>query len=234
MNSIEERIIEITNTFKESELIGLYSFSNDSKSKYIFTISKYQRIVINGVFTPYVLDDIYLIDIREETNKSAKYVSMIFSDDVEICFHKYGLSLVVDEIEYHSSSAVLGRLYYMYKTKVCGDNINPLIIVDNEVVAFCGSARYVYVPDGVKKIGINAFEYSKIERIHLPDSLNELCEYCFSDCKNLVDIKFGEEEEYIGLEVFDITVNNKPIHVSKHINKIGKYSFLGCDNLTVE
>lgn len=234
MNSIEERISEITNIFKKAELIGLYSFSEDSESKYKISISKFQRIVINGIFTPYILDDIHLIEIKEETNKSASYVSVMFQDDIAICFHKYGLSLIIDDIEYHSSSSVLGRLFYIYKTKVCGERINPLVIVDNEVVAFCGTSHYVHVPEGVKKIGVNAFEYSKIERIHLPDSLNELCEYCFNDCKNLVDIKFGEEDEYIGLEVFDLNAISKPIHVSKHIKKIGKYSFLGCDKLSVE
>jgi len=233
MNSIKENINRIESVFDKADLKGLYSFSEKSVSEYKILISKFKRIVINGVFTPYTLDDIHNIEINVETNNSAKYVSIIFSDGVRISFHKIGLSLLVNEVEYSSSKTVLGRLYYYYKVNVCGEKINPLIIFDSEVIAYCGNSQYVYVPEGVKKIGINAFEYSKIERIHLPNSLEELSEYCFYNCKNLIDISFGEEDNYIGIDVFEHKAK-RPIMVSKHIPHIGKYSFFGCDNLLVE
>lgn len=225
MTYIDEFKEKLNHFFMEAGLSEKYALFNDEDKPYSIDMNMYQRFVIQKYTIPYSVEDIQNIHVLEENNKSSKMVEILFNDDVLIDFHEYGISMSDNEIEYHSTDTVLGRLYYKYKTKVCGIRINPLVIKNNVVIAYCGNAAFVKIPEGVKKIGDCAFEHSNVEKVHIPSSLNELCEYCFNDCKLLSDIKFNEQEEFIGEESQNI------IRIPPNIRKIGKYSFLGCDRL---
>jgi hypothetical protein len=230
-NNIDELKEKLNNAFSNADIISQYSLFEDKGCMHFIRLNINNRLMIDDFGTPYLISDIQQIMVMEESNKTSMMVKISFPDDVAITFHKYGISLDMDGINYHTSRSVLGRLHYCYKNKICGEKINPLIIKDHEVIAYCGKADYVCIPEGVKKLGDSAFENSLIERIHLPQSLNEICNYCFRDCKKLSVIKFNEEDEYIDLEIFNKSFREKEVIFPDNIKKIGKYSFMGCDKL---
>lgn len=231
MDTYNEIILnQLNKSIEAAKLEGTYKLNSDSSKIKVF-IDKYYRFTINNFILPYVLGDIENISIIDENNKSAKIMILHMHDDVELLFHDFGISMIVDNMEYHSTNAILGKLYYRYKKDIAGENINPLIIKDKEVIAYCGMATHVVIPEGVKRIGGCSFEHSYIENVTLPHSLVELRDYCFMNCKKLRGIKFNGEDIYIGLEVFDMASKDLAICVPKSIKKVGKNSFFGCDLL---
>ena len=113
--------------------------------------------------------------------------------------------------------AVSYRLNYIYRTGVTGLSVNPLIIKDREVVAYCGNAERIVVPEGVVKIGEYAFEHSSVTRLSFPRTLRDISDYCFSGCKNIENIVFDGNDEYIGDDVFMRGKTKKQIEVPARI-----------------
>ena len=129
----------------------------------------------------------------------------------------HGLELQYEDRIYHGSMAVSYRLNYIYRTDVTGLSVNPLIIKDREVVAYCGNAERIVVPEGVVTIGEYAFEHSSVTRLSFPRTLRDISDYCFSGCKNIENIVFDGNDEYIGDDVFMSGKTKKQIEVPARI-----------------
>ena len=56
----------------------------------------------------------------------------------------------------------------------------------------------------LKRIGIRAFSGCALTEIHIPDSVQELCDRCFYRCRYLSRVMFGKASslKLVGLEVF--------------------------------
>ena len=54
-------------------------------------------------------------------------------------------------------------------------------------------------------IGVSCFESSGVEEVSIPDSVRELCDRCFYECKSLRRVNFGSSSslERIGLSCFE-------------------------------
>jgi hypothetical protein len=52
--------------------------------------------------------------------------------------------------------------------------------------------KEIDIPEGVTKLDICAFAYSKLERISLPGTLKIIGAYAFSNCKNLAELTIPE------------------------------------------
>ena len=79
---------------------------------------------------------------------------------------------------------------------------------DNFSFNQCPNLQTVVFKKGVKKIG----------------------DYAFANCKNLIEVQFGNVE-YIGDYAFEGCTQLKDVILPDSINTIGQYAFLNCDNL---
>ena len=77
---------------------------------------------------------------------------------------------------------------------VIGDGITSIGVRAFEDM---GSVRNISLPEGLKKIGIEAFNGCPISEIHLPDSLEELKDYAFYGAR-ISNIELPENLEKIG------------------------------------
>ncbi len=218
-------IDKINESFISASLNDCYGFGEDFTGKYRIMTDRSERISISGITSPYKAEDV--LEVEVEKGKKSQQVRVMFTDGLTLMFRKSGIVLREEGLEYRYTNAVLWRLYYKYKTKVCGFHLNPLVIVKNEVVVYCGNASYVGVPEGVIKLGEGAFENSGIERIRLPRSLNEISDYCFRNCKSLEKLIFDSQEDYIGFEVIHEHTKKSKMVFPEHITKIGEHAFYG-------
>ena len=88
------------------------------------------------------------------------------------------------------------------------------------------------VPDGVKKINEHAFASSAVEEIICPDSLKEIGQYAFTNCKNLRYIDFGAGIKNIGDKRFDSSffsgcASLKHVTIPEQVRTIGQNAFEG-------
>lgn len=88
----------------------------------------------------------------------------------------------------------------------------------------------VTLPDGIKKVGAYAFENSSIKEIVNAESLEEIGDYAFSNCRNLVSpLMAGESLKNIGKEAFrNCKSLSGEIVLSPGLSEISAYTFYGC------
>lgn len=112
-------------------------------------------------------------------------------------------------------------------------------IVDNTVVikGYLGDDKQVVIPEtieGVKvvTIGENAFADSEVESVILPDSIMEIGDDAFQDCKNLKTVQLPEKLKTIGMGAFAECSNLTEVKLPEKLKTIGWAAFAGCSNLT--
>ena len=144
--------------------------------------------------------------------------------------------------------------------KFCGNQFSvvkesPDFIIDRDVlVKYSGQSREVFVPGGVRAIGILAFMgqsaltkivlpegvtelqgtffgCSKLETIVLPDSLEDIPRSCFTDCVNLKALVLPKNLKSIGDAAFSNCRSLTIIEIPKTVVSIEKTVFYNCENL---
>lgn len=88
----------------------------------------------------------------------------------------------------------------------------------------CKSLRTIYIPNSVTDIGIDAFGYSGIEKIRLPDNLKEIRERTFRNCYYLRDITLPNSLVKIGDYAFSSCGLNSII-IPNSVTQIGTRAF---------
>lgn len=114
------------------------------------------------------------------------------------------------------------------------DNLQELqyFEVKNEVlVKYSGQAKNIVIPDGIKVIGDNAFEESKIESVIIPDSVVEIGDYAFYNNSNLSKIVLGQNVQKIGFCAFTGAAI-KEIIIPDSVIEVGGSAFEYCDSLS--
>lgn len=233
--TIDEIRQNLEDAFIQTDLYDQFEYGMGSGEKVNIYFDQSERLNVMSLATPYKVSNIADIskknyDIKRNTRKdNCNYVSILFDDGVVLKFVLHGLELQYEDRVYHGSMAVSYRLNYIYRNDVTGLNVNPLIIKNREVVAYCGNAERVVVPEGVVIIGEYAFEHSSVARLSFPRTLRDISNYCFSGCKNIEDMVFDGTDEYIGDDVFMVEKTKKQIEVPARIkfDKVKVFDDLG-------
>lgn len=94
----------------------------------------------------------------------------------------------------------------------------------------------IYVPENidgltVTALGSSLFADTTLKSIILPDSLNEIGDYAFSNCTNLASITIPENVTKIGTYAFQSCTKIQNIFISENIVDIGNYAFYKCINI---
>ena len=110
------------------------------------------------------------------------------------------------------------------------------VIIPDNIISICDQAfwkskiKSVTIPEGVKSVG-GAFEYSGIEKIKLPDTVegNDL-EFC--DCKYLKEIMLPENTTKLHSYAFKNCYSLENIVLPEGITEIGDEAFSKCSSLS--
>ncbi|MHC1728269.1 MAG: leucine-rich repeat protein [Syntrophobacteraceae bacterium] len=129
-----------------------------------------------------------------------------------------------------------------------GEVVIPAQIIDKPVVeiadfAFqnseyhpsinCDKITSVSIPDTVNRIGIYAFsECYNIASINIPDSIVTIGARAFQHCKALTDIVFGKGVAYIGDNAFHNCTGLTSVTLPPLIHRVYDSAFYNCTNLT--
>ena len=62
--------------------------------------------------------------------------------------------------------------------------------------------KTVELPEGLEKIGLEAFMESGLENVEFPASLRTIAQGVFSKCKSLKTVRFNEGLEALGTDVY--------------------------------
>lgn len=79
---------------------------------------------------------------------------------------------------------------------------NDISSVGGFLMEYRGKTETVCIQEGIEQIGANAFENAEFESITLPNSLNQIGEYGFSNCRNLNSVSIPKKVKVIGAYAF--------------------------------
>lgn len=88
----------------------------------------------------------------------------------------------------------------------------------------------IALPDGLKNIGLEAFQKTKLTKIDIPDSVTDISGDAFS-YSNLRTINFGKNLSVIGFRAFKNCKNLKSVTIPKNVENIEQGAFRKCKNL---
>lgn len=77
----------------------------------------------------------------------------------------------------------------------------------NTLHEYFGHQDVVYIPDGIRKIGKNAFNNTYVNKVYLPQSIKLIEEFGFANCQELIEV------------------------VGEGITEMGRYAFYNCEKL---
>ena len=86
------------------------------------------------------------------------------------------------------------------------------------------------IPNGVKMIGEHAFAKSRIEKLEIPSSLEEIEAHAFFNCKNLKEIVIPGTVKKIGHDAFRASALERVV-VQEGVESIGSSAFGSCREL---
>ena len=91
----------------------------------------------------------------------------------------------------------------------------------------------VYVPDGISKIAEDAFSGSSVKEVILPDSVTEIGDRAFKECRMLQRIRLPRGLRELGNELFWFCSSLSSIEIPEGVEKISPFStpFAGCESL---
>ncbi len=98
--------------------------------------------------------------------------------------------------------------------------------------AFMGSlSRSLIIPDSVKIIGDNAFQYSSFTKV-VVNGVTNIGNYAFAKCPSLENVIIGDGVKSIGGLAFYDCSSLTSVTIGSDVKSIGSFAFEGCDSLT--
>ena len=93
--------------------------------------------------------------------------------------------------------------------------------------------KEVVIPDGVKKIGVNAFsDCESLASVTIPDSVTEIGAEAFGSCTSLASVTIPDSVTSIGVNAFSKCTSLASVTIPDSVTSIGKSAFEGCKSLT--
>ncbi|MBQ8271216.1 MAG: leucine-rich repeat protein [Bacteroidaceae bacterium] len=101
-------------------------------------------------------------------------------------------------------------------------------IINNFAFAGCTNLQEVWLSHGLDSIGNNAFEYTAIQYIKIPNSVKHLGTSIFANCKELTYAELGEGHTRIKYQMFYGCEKLHLLFIPINITRIEGYAFDGC------
>ena len=109
---------------------------------------------------------------------------------------------------------------------------HPVIEIAGNCFANCSTLESIRLPEGLKTIGISAFEYCEsLDDVTLPSSLETIQSSAFSGCKSLARITLPEGLKTLGKNAFSNADALTEITLPGSLTSVGESAFSNCSKL---
>ena len=110
---------------------------------------------------------------------------------------------------------------------------NPLVVLNGILIDGTECKGAVQIPEGVKKIGMNAFSKNyEMTAVSFPDSLQSLSFHSFSECAALEKVVIPKQVQTVAEYAFFNCDNLKSAVIEDGVTGVGFGAFAACDKLS--
>lgn len=100
--------------------------------------------------------------------------------------------------------------------------------IESQAFYGCSNLKNVTLCDGIKKIEDSCFGSTAIDRIFIPDSVNDICDSAFASCTQLKEIYLSENLTRISSTLFKDCKNLRSLVIPESVEEIEIEAFRGC------
>ncbi len=143
-----------------------------------------------------------------------------------------GNVVIPSEIDGKKVMALGGKIFF------CNEFVTsvelPETIVEIPTYAFykCTNLEKVVIPEGVKFIGMHAFEEcTSLTAVQIPDSVVTIGDFAFCKCTNLSDVKMSGNVQSIGMYSFSNCETLSTIALPDTLVSVGDMAFAYCTSM---
>lgn len=108
-------------------------------------------------------------------------------------------------------------------------------VIENDILKkYIGQEQNITIPNGITKIGKNAFGMFQdrfITKITIPEGVTEIGEYAFEQLQNLVEINIPSTVVRIGKYAFAYCSSLTSLEIPEATTQIGEGAFFQCDKI---
>lgn len=230
--SIEEKLIETTNTLKEkyaNKRVSSWSkFASENPNINISTLKGWVRKVHNKSLTDYLTENgiLYTIDQAKRDFETTDDKFLIIDGVLHSCKGIGKEMIVPNGVKSIGSYIFLDddkdNSKYSIEEIVFSDTVTS---IHERAFQGCVNLKTVTLPDSIKRINYLAFSgCTSLEKVTLSESLDEICWCTFSGCSSLKSISIPKGIKKIGDGVFSkctslkkITIFSQNVEVSEKI-----------------
>jgi hypothetical protein len=109
----------------------------------------------------------------------------------------------------------------------------PVVCIGRGVFSYNMDITSVYIPDGVKSIGIEAFYVcTHLTSVYIPDSVTSIGDQAFVGCTSLTSVTIPDSVTSIGIEVFPGCTSLTSVYIPDGVTSIGRGAFGLCTSLS--
>lgn len=104
--------------------------------------------------------------------------------------------------------------------------------IEANAFALCSNLTSVTFSDGLKSIGIYAFDWTSLTSVTIPGSVERIDDGAFSYCSNLTSVTFSDGLKSIGSYAFFVCTSLTSITIPNSVTSIDHCAFACCENLS--
>lgn len=110
--------------------------------------------------------------------------------------------------------------------------VNCNSMYGSRVFENCINFKSLNIGDGVESLPASAFVGTAITNVSIPNSITEIPDYGFKNCKSLTSVDVGKNNLYIRYEAFSGCTGLKRLKLGDKTKELGTSSFFDCIALT--
>lgn len=104
----------------------------------------------------------------------------------------------------------------------------------NRIFAYCSSLSNISLPEKLWFIGYEAFGHSGLRSINIPDRVQYIWTFAFTDCKNLTEVRMPKHLRQIEQGAFKGCDKLTQISIPDYVSKIGYQAFMDCEAINID
>ncbi len=108
-----------------------------------------------------------------------------------------------------------------------------LVVIASGAFADCRNLEKVILPENLEEIQTEAFRNcANLKEIVLPNKIRRISKGCFTGCKNLETVKLPKRLQVISMEAFRNCTSLQNIELPTTLSRLDMEAFAGCESLT--
>lgn len=217
----------------KSQMVGTIEIPSTYKGKVILGISTSAFSSCNQLQSVVIPDSIMSIGDNAFEQCSNLTSINIPNSVTDICHWAFQGCTKLDNITLSNNITLVGD----YSFADC-NNLKNITIpdsvtkIDNGAFVNCTSLQDIILPDNLKTIGESSFGNCALNSVSIPNTVESIGEYAFSENKSLYEITIPDSVTNIGRRAFYSCSALLSITIPESVEILGEETFTNCSNLS--